>query len=564
MLAPEIQQKLIAETINSAICIDNEYVEAYADTDNAANRETSRKLYEAFRENGLCHLDIYTFKDFATYQRDKDKILHNRDLVILDWELDDNKPCKYEDALAILDDVCQNPQIHFVDIYTQDPNREEIAQSIYSYFKLQKRNELLPYVSAIKDVMEELFDSFELDGFDASVAEDITKDVLREFIMNPTRREQIRDALIDRLKEIYEKAGGDGDFKNMLCSKFGPLRKKHNEVFRNELAFLRAYCICNLCESEKVSQSGIMAKAVNSTTVLVEGTVVHVTSKNNVNPNDLLADLSSAVIGIPKHRSLLLSLLLKQVVGSNLTSVGKVLGKISEETLMEHCKSLKEAGIEEENVSNFVVSALVEHVLYAFYSGESEFSFTDLITLDAGEKVMPSEKEQLLEFNSMLTFIPSKAIKSSQHQIRTGDVFILDKGIEGIDDNGKSHTFQYVLCITQSCDALRPFKVNNNLAFVLGEILEGKDTVDKAETEFFTYLPDKNVVKWSKRFFTIFVANTKLALDNGDRKFTYHYIDGDYTATFLGTQKEAYTHRIINNVFSNAMRIGIDLPHKMG
>ena len=166
MLAPEIQQKLIAETINSAICIDNEYVEAYADTDNAANRETSRKLYEAFRENGSCHLDIYTFKDFATYQRDKDKILHNRDLVILDWELDDKKTCKYEDALAILDDVCQNPQIHFVDIYTQNPNREEIAQTIYSYFKLQQWDILKPHVDEIIEIISDLIDGFGLEfGF---------------------------------------------------------------------------------------------------------------------------------------------------------------------------------------------------------------------------------------------------------------------------------------------------------------------------------------------------------------------------------------------------------------
>jgi len=562
MLAPEIQQKLIAETINSAICIDNEYVEAYADTDNAANRETSRKLYESFRENGSCHLDIYTFKDFATYQRDKDKILHNRDLVILDWELDNGKQCKYEDALAILDDVCQNDQIHFVDIYTQSENHPEIAQTIYSYFKLQKRDELLPHLEAITKPMKELFDSFELDGFDSSVAENIAKDVLRDFIMHPARREQIQLEFVNRMEEVYQKADGEGNFKKEVCMKFRPALQAEKDYFKDPLAFIRAYCICYLCESERVSQSGIMAKAVNPTTVLVNGTVVHVTSKNNVNPNNLLSDLSSAVVGIPKHRSLLLSLLLKHVVDSNLTTVGKVLGKISEETLMEHCKSLKETGVAEENVSNFVVSALVEHVLYAFHSGESEFSFTDLITLEAGEEMMPSEKEQVLEFNSMLTFIPRNAIKSSQHQIRTGDVFMLDKEITGKDDNGKTHPFQYILCVTQSCDALRPFKVNNNLAFVLGEIFEGKEIVDDSETQYFTYLPDKRVIKWSKRFFTIFIANTVLALAEEDGRFTFHYIDGDFAASFLGTQKEAYTHRIINNVFSNAMRIGIDLPHK--
>ena len=54
MLTPEVQQKLISETINSAICIDNEYVEAYTDGGDGRMDE-SRQLYESFRDSGLCH-----------------------------------------------------------------------------------------------------------------------------------------------------------------------------------------------------------------------------------------------------------------------------------------------------------------------------------------------------------------------------------------------------------------------------------------------------------------------------------------------------------------------------
>jgi len=132
MLTPEVQQKLISETINSAICIDNEYVEAYTDGGDGRMDE-SRQLYESFRDSGLCHLDIYHFTNIEAYHQNKERLLRNRDLVILDWELDDNKLCKYEDALAILDDVCQNDQIHFVDIYTQAKDHTEIAHTIYSY-----------------------------------------------------------------------------------------------------------------------------------------------------------------------------------------------------------------------------------------------------------------------------------------------------------------------------------------------------------------------------------------------------------------------------------------------
>ena len=562
MLSADIQQKLIRETINSAVCIDNEYVGAYEDGGDVAKREDSRNLYESFRDSGLCHLDIYHFTDMAAYNQYKDKLLRNRDMVILDWELSDNVQCKYEDALAILDDVCQNEQIHFVDIYTQAANHQEIAHTIYSYFKLQKKAELMPHVDAVTKPMEELFNDFELEGFDAEVAKAIAKDVLRDFIMNPAWREKIQKEFIDQLAETYQKADGEENFKKEVCMKFKPAIQAKKEYFKDTLAFLRAYCICHLCDSPKVSQSGMMAKAVNPTTVLVNGTVVHVTSKGTIHPDGLFADLINAISGMPKHRSLLLSLLLKHAVDSNLASVGKALGRISEEALMAHCKTLEEAGIVEENVSNFVASALTEHVLYSFQNDESDFSIADLVALGEGEQMSSSEKEHVLEFNSMLTFIPKSVIKSQRHQIRTGDVFILNEPVRGTDDNNKNYTYQYILCITQSCDALRPFKVNNNLAFVFGEVFDSNDTVNKAETEYFTYLDNHTVIKWSKRFFTIYIADTKLSLDQGEGRFTFHYINGDFTATFLGTQKEAYTHRIINNVFSNAMRIGIDLPHK--
>ena len=79
MLTPEVQQKLIRETINSAVCIDNEYVAAYSGNAGDANYADSKQLYESFRDSGKCHLDIYTFTNMADYQRDKEKLLRNRD-----------------------------------------------------------------------------------------------------------------------------------------------------------------------------------------------------------------------------------------------------------------------------------------------------------------------------------------------------------------------------------------------------------------------------------------------------------------------------------------------------
>ncbi len=559
MLPIDVQKKLIEETVNSAVCIDNEFVEAYTEGE-VGRRDESRQLYESFRDSGSCHLDIYHFTDIDAYHLNKEKLLRNRDLVILDWELDDNKQCKYEDALAILDDVCQNDQIHFVDIYTQATEHTEIAHTIYSYFKLQKREELLPHVEGIVEIVADLIDGFGLEGFDSDAAKTIIEEQLGSFIMNPSRRREIVKEIKKTIFQAIAEAGGDKDTKQALCDELRGYFE-NNVVIKTHYDLYRAYCICHLCVSPKVSSSGLLAKAINSTTVLVNGTVIHVTSKNDVNPNGLFEAYSQAVVDIPRHRSLLLSLLLKQLVTQNLATVGKEIGGISETSLLAHCNELRKVGVAEENVGHFVVSALTEHICSVFQNGESASMLNQLI--DVKPEVSPelTLEEEHIKLNSLLTFLPKEKMMASKHQIKPGDVFVLDKVINDTEKNSK-HTYQYMLCVTQSCDALRPFKVNNNLAFVLGEIAESAEEVGNAETDYHTFLPEKKIIVWTNKFFTIFVKDTILSLAPDECKFAFHYIDGDFTATFLGTQKEAYTYRIINNVFSNAMRIGIDLPHK--
>lgn len=559
MLTPEVQQKLISENINSAICIDNEYVEAYTDGGDG-RRDESRQLYESFRDSGLCHLDIYHFTNIEAYHQNKERLLRNRDLVILDWELDDNKLCKYEDALAILDDVCQNDQIHFVDIYTQAKDNTEIAHTIYSYFKLQQREELLPQVEGIVDVVADLIDGFSLEGFDSDVAKKIIEEQLGSFIMNPSRRSEIVKGIKKAIFQAIENAGGDKVIKQSLCDE---LRSNFDENadIKTHYDLYRAYCICYLCTSPIVSGSGLSAKAINPSTIFVKGTVIHVTSKSEVNPNGLFEAYSQAVVNIPRHRSLLLSLLLKQLITRNLATVGKEIGGISETSLLAHCNELRKVGVAEENIGHFVVSALTEHICSVFQNSESASILNQLI--DVKTEVSPelSLEEEHIKLNSLLTFLPKEKMMASKHQIKPGDVFVLDKVINDTEKKSK-HAYQYMLCVTQSCDALRPFKVNNNLAFVLGEIAGSAEEVVNAETDYHTFLPEKKIIIWTNKFFTIFVKDTILSLAPDECKFTFHYIDGNFTATFLGTQKEAYTYRIINNVFSNAMRIGIDLPHK--
>ena len=125
----------------------------------------------------------------------------------------------------------------------------------------------------------------------------------------------------------------------------------------------------------------------------------------------------------------------------------------------------------------------------------------------------------------------------------------------------------YLMCITQSCDCLRPKdKVYNNLAFAVGKSTNLRLGLKKAQDEFFSFVDDNLVIQWEKRFFTMFIPENKLDFTDSlscmivETDDDGKMVDKSIELLFLGHQKEVYAQRVINAVFAHAMRIGIDLP----
>lgn len=96
-------QHIIQNAISSAVCIDDKYVTPYQAPIEGDKFDDSKQLYESFRREGNCDLDIYKYESLEQFEKSKNYLFENKDLLVLDWELNESNPaCKYKDTLPIL------------------------------------------------------------------------------------------------------------------------------------------------------------------------------------------------------------------------------------------------------------------------------------------------------------------------------------------------------------------------------------------------------------------------------------------------------------------------------
>ena len=125
---------------------------------------------------------------------------------------------------------------------------------------------------------------------------------------------------------------------------------------------------------------------------------------------------------------------------------------------------------------------------------------------------------------------------------------------------------KYLMCISQSCDCQHPDKISDNFAFAVGEKVSLSSALGKMQNECYTIVDDGGGIKWGNRFLTIHIPEEKQTFSDHidcrmiDRNEEREMVSQSIKLLYLGRQKEIYAQRVINAVFSHAMRIGIGLP----
>lgn len=205
MLEPEEIKDLIADSIKSAVCIDDQYAEPYQKA--PKNDKDAATLYRSFRQQGKCDLDIYNYNNLEEFIKAREYLFCNKELLILDWELSPSAQNVYEDSLKILEDAIANSYIQFITIYTQAPSFNEIVYRIFSYFYFNSMENNSLRKEKYKNLTEEIEDA--LSEINSDLSSDDLEEAIRKYISGysiyPNKQQHIESEIRTEIFNKVEK-----------------------------------------------------------------------------------------------------------------------------------------------------------------------------------------------------------------------------------------------------------------------------------------------------------------------------------------------------------------------
>lgn len=554
-------QNIISNSIISAVCIDDKFVTPYETPQAGDKLEDTKSLYDSFRKEGSCDLDVYKFVGLKKFNDDKKYLLSNKDLLILDWELNDGSLCKYEDALPILSEAIEQNHIQFITIYTHTEDTESIGLKIFSYFKYANHNKekIIEGLEELRSIEEDFQSDIEI--------EDIINQNIKGYTLNFDKRRELKYIVTEKIK-------GELNDNNKFKEFCQTVKQKGKDLLGEFDIFEWLECYCSKSEMEfrgiPYQVEIVPIKDVQFHTFLINNSLISIISKskdgvvdkNLIKPAELYSVISKIIESIPNKFSALISLELKQFYRKSINAFGRGFMGINEAALIHHAKNYEQR-TQYEEFYNFILSCWNSQITYKI---KEEIESVKLLAQDISAYSTTPEEKHLMKLNHFLTF--SKNTKSvKKRKIRFGDVFCLDKAIQHFEEtHGEikvdEKNYKYLICITQQCDCLRPHKINKNFTFVIGKEVDDiniKSALKQTEKDQYTFVDENKIIHWDKKFLTIDVGNNNEF--NPQSGINFQIKRNKKHAIFLGNQKGTFTQRLANLVFSNAMRIGIDLPH---
>lgn len=488
MISDERTRKIISSSINNAICIDDEFCAPYEFGD--GNMEIPKALCASFRNSHACNLDVFHFSNKDDLESNLATLFKNRDLLIVDWELNPNATIKYQDTLAIIENGVLSKSLRYIVIYTQSPSIENIIKAILLYFSKYRKefNELEERIIEALDEFSEI-NSLEDNG-DQIWA--MLKDGVAGLSLHTEQGKEIRRSINQRLSAKMPSRS-----KGEFCKLINNLAKEEGFTDINDAMYwldLNAQDATNNYSRNIYDISVLSPHAVH-----IDNTIVVVLHKNtnpqgNVVPNavapeDVFDKIVESVSKVKNLRTFIFSILLKNVMNDEIAQWGKNLGNISERALVYHARSYDDTDEFIEYFSNCTTGLLKSSML----SSIGKQDIHELFKSD-GVDDKPTDQD-LCNLNCFLTFTDKKQLED-MHTIQTGDIFILSNPYHP-EDKGE----EYLICITQSCDCKRPRKIYHNYVFLHGHKADLKRALKETEKECYSFISSEQAIEWTHRFF---------------------------------------------------------------
>lgn len=549
----QVAEGIIKDSIVSAICIDDSLKGPFdvPDSENDLNFNIPKSIHQSFKKEH-CHLTVYQYKDYRQWKEDRDFEFKNRDLLILDWELQKTAGDKYLDSLKILNQAIETVGIPFVYIYTQAADLHKIPFIIQAYFSGLNKNEAAELWGDIIQEIEDLDDVDDGQDLLNNFAEEI--DALRRHNLSTQEKRNINQSISKKLGDITDASNPGKLFGNIKRI----LNKKLRDIELSPCDFLY------LRQNEYFSRDKGPRKKIEffdseKMTLIINQNFIKISSKNEgvdayVDPKYLFQSFTKTVSDSHFNFLIFLALEFRNLYREQAMEVGRNLHLIDETTLLYHL------GILGEKAGRYLKHLWKDQVTALWFEKESKM-VDSLIIYQSQDHIQKrlesfSVGEKETELSRINYFYSTLQIRRKEgDQIRFGDIFILN-GFQ------KKQNQVYLMCITPHCDCEYPSKIENQFTFIKGvKTRNNKKPLERGDSGFDSYLFDKQseeifCIEWGNKPFTLYVLESENKIDSGIK---VNYKGIGCTLGYVATQKESYAQRIANHAVSYLLRVGIDL-----
>lgn len=534
----ERAQQIITDSIKSAIFIDENartFFQEKDDLNGKREEEISVELYNNFKSAGVS-LDIHKFNlGDQTNTSIKNLLFSDRDLVLLDWHLDDHSGEEY--SLELLADIVNRPHIHFCAIYTSDDERqfETIFRNVLSYFSGESKE----FYDDLNLVLEDI-DGLNLikeDLFYINVKRDLKDAGIKIHELNKNHRPIVQE-ILDAFK--------DGKQRSSKCA-----------------LIKAAIALDTTCKSEKAQICPAIV-SYESKTLVINNTIITILNKEENKPTVLLKKLAQQITSQKSSFTQLLGLEMQSILARNSAFIDDNLLSVSENAFIHHRNHYKKEGLEY-FFPEFVKNLFLEKINLCLRN--SDLTLLESEVMDSFDQSKNATDEELVSMN---IFYNSTQLRTQK--VSFGDVFLHQT------ENGP----EYYICITALCDCLRSEdKVENKFFFAKGTKISKHDALLLGDGAFISYLNNSRIVIWSDHVIAIEDKHQKYSPAyikpvqftivnpsyNEEGEIIFASLDKDgvkiqRTVTYLTTIKQNYTQRIANHAYSHPLRVGIDFVNK--
>lgn len=514
--------EIIRDSIKTAVYIDEKAWDPFSDE--AYNAEInehliSKNLLHQFKRDGI-KLNIHKFnsgeENNPTSHPLKKYLFEKTNLVILDWDLDNDPQGKNYSSLKLLADIIAQPNIHFCSIYSSATDFDLIIKKACSYFSGVSSDQY----RQIKELLEPYDDALALlKGID------ITKEANSKIISSLNT---IDASILKKASQI--------------------IKKKYQDL----LIDLAIAIDENLpiAETPINYYTEIISNIGNEYTLLINNTFVTILQKKKNAPEEFVSKFSSHIskdkeksyfklLGLDMQREFLQkgAFINPDILNINLNSFldhrRKVMDKYDHEHFSFHIKDifLKNAEL---NLS------------------DANLSFLDSTFLDSIDSRSEVGHDQLALINS---FYNGAFFLKENRLLNFGDIF--------------SNDGAYYLCITALCDCITYHEDGKEISnidfkyyFVKGSKLQNiTEGFSKGDSGFISYIDDKTCISWTQgeyiKPFQLFIPNPHI---NNEEltAFDWGRAQDKFTLEYKFSLKQNYAQRIANHAFNHPIRVGID------